>query len=78
MDVVADNIRRSGYGLRMIQARQLMLRYSSGKTALSGMTLTIPKGRFVYLRVRAAPVSRLCCVVCMEVCVPHRGSYAGC
>ena len=49
MYTVADNIRRAGYGLRMIQARQLMLRYSSGKTALSGITLGIPKGRFVYL-----------------------------
>ena len=33
----------------MIQARQLMLRYSTGKTALSGITLNIAKGRFVYL-----------------------------
>ncbi len=33
----------------MIQARQLMLRYPAGKTALSGITLHISKGRFVYL-----------------------------
>ncbi|HKJ83431.1 MAG TPA: cell division ATP-binding protein FtsE [Mariprofundaceae bacterium] len=33
----------------MIEARQLMLRYPSGKTALSGITLQIEKGSFVYL-----------------------------
>ncbi|MDQ6958783.1 MAG: ATP-binding cassette domain-containing protein [Mariprofundaceae bacterium] len=49
MHEVADNVHRAGYRLRMIQARQLMLRYSTGKTALSGVTLSIPKGRFVYL-----------------------------
>jgi len=33
----------------MIQMRRLMLRYPSGKTALSGMTMHIEKGRFAYL-----------------------------
>jgi len=46
---MADNSPQDGYGLAMIQARQLMLRYSTGKTALSGISLSIPKGGFVYL-----------------------------
>ncbi|MDQ6959461.1 MAG: ATP-binding cassette domain-containing protein [Mariprofundaceae bacterium] len=33
----------------MIQTRQLMLRYSTGKIALSGITLSIARRRFVYL-----------------------------
>ncbi len=33
----------------MIQARQLMLRYPTGKIALSGITLHFPKGSFIYL-----------------------------
>lgn len=33
----------------LIQMQQLMLRYSSGKTALSGLTLDIQQGQFVYL-----------------------------
>jgi len=33
----------------MIEMRQLMLRYPTGKTALSGMTMNIEKGRFAYL-----------------------------
>ena len=33
----------------MIEMRRLMLRYASGKTALSGMSMHIEKGRFAYL-----------------------------
>jgi len=33
----------------IIQMQQLMLRYPTGKTALSGLTLDIPQGQFVYL-----------------------------
>jgi len=33
----------------MIEMRRLMLRYPTGKTALSGMTMSIEKGRFAYL-----------------------------
>ncbi len=33
----------------LIEARRLMLRYPSGKTALSGIDLHIPRGRFIYL-----------------------------
>ncbi|MDQ6986388.1 MAG: ATP-binding cassette domain-containing protein [Mariprofundaceae bacterium] len=33
----------------MIEMYRLMLRYPTGKTALSGMTLSIEKGRFAYL-----------------------------
>jgi len=33
----------------LIQMQQVMLRYITGKTALSGITLDIPQGQFVYL-----------------------------
>ena len=33
----------------MIDMKQLMLRYRTGKVALSGVNLTIPQGQFVYL-----------------------------
>jgi len=33
----------------MMDMKQLMLRYPTGKIALSGITLTIPQGQFVYL-----------------------------
>jgi len=33
----------------LIEARRLMLRYQSGRTALAGIDLRIPAGRFVYL-----------------------------
>ncbi|ATX82505.1 cell division ATP-binding protein FtsE [Mariprofundus ferrinatatus] len=35
--------------LPLIQMQQLMLRYPTGKVALSGVTLDIPQGQFVYL-----------------------------
>ena len=44
-----------GYGFAMderkvmIDMKQLMLRYRTGKVALSGVNLTIPQGQFVYL-----------------------------
>jgi cell division transport system ATP-binding protein len=50
----------------MIQAKQLMLRYPSGKTALAGITLHISKGRFVYLTGEsgAGKSSLLRCIYC--------------
>jgi len=33
----------------LIEMQQVMLRYATGKTALSGITLDIPQGQFVYL-----------------------------
>ena len=36
-------------GESLIQARQLMLRYRTGKTALAGVSLDIAQGQFVYL-----------------------------
>ncbi len=33
----------------LIRMQQVMLRYPTGKTALSGITLDIPRGQFVYL-----------------------------
>jgi len=44
-----DNRHVDGYRCPMIQMQRLMLRYPTGKTALSGMTMNIEKGRFAYL-----------------------------
>jgi len=46
---MADKLYVGGYRSAMIHMRRLMLRYPTGKTALSGMTLQIAKGRFAYL-----------------------------
>jgi len=35
--------------LLQVETEQLMLRYATGKVALSGLSLQIPKGQFVYL-----------------------------
>ena len=46
---MADKGRACGYRSTMIQMNRLMLRYPTGKIALSGMTMNIEKGRFAYL-----------------------------
>ncbi len=40
---------RMSVALPQIHMQQLMLRYPTGKTAISGVTLDIPQGQFVYL-----------------------------
>jgi len=55
MRVPDDTGQTAGYCTPMnqtspqIQMQQVMLRYATGKTALSGITLDIPQGQFVYL-----------------------------